>query len=125
MVRGVVQPTAITCSYLIRLVYREMGTPRVYVDSPPLARRAAEPDVPVPHTYSFNSPGSERPCVFYPDGREWHPAKPVATTIMPWLLSWLVDYEIWHATGQWLGGGIAHHEVKRRVEARNSTEDRA
>jgi hypothetical protein len=33
----------------------------------------------------------------------------VALTIIPWAAQWLVCYEIWHATGQWVGGG-AHPE---------------
>ncbi len=29
----------------------------------------------------------------------------IATTVIPWLLEWLVYYEAWQATGEWLGGG--------------------
>jgi hypothetical protein len=36
----------------------------------------------------------------------------VATTIMPWLLLWLTFYELWLATGVWLGGGTVHSPRK-------------
>jgi hypothetical protein len=26
-------------------------------------------------------------------------------SIVPWTSLWLYYYEIWHATGEWLGGG--------------------
>jgi hypothetical protein len=31
---------------------------------------------------------------------------PIALTIIPWLLEWLVYYEAWLVTGEWLGGGV-------------------
>ena len=97
----------------MRLSYRLDAAPRVTITAPKLMRRPEEPDSPIPHTYDFNTPGRERPCLYYPRGAEWSPDKPLATTVMPWLLTWLVDYEVWYATGVWLGGGIAHGSVKR------------
>ena len=29
----------------------------------------------------------------------------VVNTIIPWTSEWLLHYELWHATGKWLGGG--------------------
>ena len=107
-VQGVVQPSPIADRYAFRLEYREQGRPRVFVDCPQLTRRIESPEEPIPHTYGYATPGSEQPCVYYPDGREWNPAKPIAVTVIPWLLCWLMDYEIWLATGEWLGGGMAH-----------------
>jgi len=112
VVTGVVQPSAITRPYRVRLTYREFGYPKVYVLSPKLVRRAQEPTKPIPHTYDDSTAGQERPCVYCPYGREWTPVRPLATSIMPWLLSWLVDYEIWLATGEWLGGGVSHRSTK-------------
>jgi hypothetical protein len=112
VVRGIVRPSAITEEYRIRLTYRDRGVPKIQVVSPKLARRPQEPDTPIPHTYQFLTVGSERPCVYYPRSREWTPAMPIAWTVMPWLLSWLVDYEVWFATGEWFGGGVPHGDVK-------------
>lgn len=112
VVAGVVQPTCITRSYRIRLTYTERGVPKVYVVSPKLARRPQEPETPIPHTHEYTTPGMERPCLYYPKSLEWTPYMLLATSIMPWLLSWLVDYEVWYATGEWLGGGMPHGSTK-------------
>jgi hypothetical protein len=112
VVTGVVRPTRITREYRIRLTYRDYGAPKVYVVSPKLERRPQEPEIPIPHTYEFATPGNEHPCVYYSKSREWTPHMLLATSIMPWLLSWLLDYEFWYATGEWLGGGMPHGSTK-------------
>jgi hypothetical protein len=113
IVTGLVQPTPITREYRIRLTYKDFFVPKVYVISPKLERRAAEPDTPIPHTYDYLTVGKERPCVYHPGSDEWNASVLLATSVMPWLLSWLVDYELWHATGEWLGGGMPHGPTKR------------
>ena len=125
IIRGRVHPSPLTETYTMRLTYRLGGAPQLHVVSPKLERRPGEPDAPIPHTYNSSTPGSERPCVYYPDGREWTPAMLLATTIMPWLLAWLVDYELWRATGQWFGGGIAHGGRERRDEPSPKDEEAA
>jgi hypothetical protein len=37
----------------------------------------------------------------------------IATTIIPWLSLWLYYYEVWHATGEWMGGGIEHGDATK------------
>ena len=117
VVEGVVRPSPVTREYRIRLSYVPGRRPRVEVLSPRLARRAEAPDVPIPHTYDYTIVGEERPCVYYPFSREWTPAMPLATTIMPWLLAWLVDYELWLATGEWMGGGMPHGSREKAENA--------
>jgi hypothetical protein len=39
----------------------------------------------------------------------------VADTTVPWTALWLYHYEVWHATGEWLGGGIDHHRGRKRA----------
>lgn len=34
----------------------------------------------------------------------------IANTIIPWTIEWLYYYELWLATGEWLGGGD-HPEI--------------
>lgn len=114
---GVIQPSAITRAYRVQIGYQQGGVPRAYVLSPKLMRRESAPDIAIPHTYNFTTPGQERPCLYYPRNREWTADMPVATSIMPWLLSWLVDYEYWLATGEWLGGGVAHGDTKTQTHA--------
>jgi hypothetical protein len=69
------------------------------VEAPGLARHADGEKV--PHTCAENEP-----CLFYATYREWSPEMPIAMTIIPWLLEWLLYYEAWLATGEWLGGGV-------------------
>lgn len=113
-VTGVVQPSPITRRYVVQVEYRELGVPRAAVLRPALSRRIEAPDVPIPHTYGFNTPGSERPCLYYPKGREWTASMSIAMTIMPWLLGWLVDYEVW------LGGGVSHGEGEKSEQGQDA-----
>lgn len=103
--RGTVQPHSLSRQYRVRLDYEPAWNPRTWVDDPPLKPR--EPDGTIPHTY----PGP-RPCLFYPGDREWDGWMLIANTIVPWLQTWLFFYEVWHATGEWFGGGVAHGPIK-------------
>jgi hypothetical protein len=56
-------------------------------------------------------PGESLPHVF-PDGtlclhldHEWTTNMLASDTIVPWTSEWLINYEIWKATGEWFGGG--------------------
>lgn len=109
--RGTLKPTQITAEYSVRIEYQLGSPPKAFVEDPKLTRRAGAADTPIPHTYDGTSPGKERPCVFYPR-EDWSPTKAVSKTVIPWLMAWLVDYELWHATGEWMGGG-RHPEVER------------
>ena len=104
--RGTLVPNLITRKYRVRIEYEGNGNrPEVYVEEPKLLRRPQEPDEPIPHTYESTMPGKERPCAFYP-AMDWDGTRPIATSVVPWLMSWLFDYEVWHATGHWHGGGL-------------------
>jgi hypothetical protein len=98
-----VSPTSIGEEYQFRLEYAERGGPRVWIEDPPLRPRT--PGGTIPHTYWNGSGSSPRPCLYHPSKGEWRPYNTIATTIIPWLFEWLFFYEIWHATGEWHGGG--------------------
>lgn len=36
---------------------------------------------------------------------EFDSRKLISNTIIPWTIEWLYFYELWLATGEWLGGG--------------------
>ena len=116
-ITGVVQPTPIARRYTVRIVYKEFGIPRAYVLNPLLTRRPDAPDVLIPHTYDAATPGSERPCLFHPRRHDWNASMAIASSVMPWLLTWLIDYEIWQATGEWLGGGAMHGDGPKSTNA--------
>lgn len=117
VVTGIVTPSPITRAYRVRVTYKDYGVPKVYVVSPKLERRGQEQETPIPHTYEQATPGQERPCLYFPEAREWTPDMALATSVMPWLLSWLVDYELWYATGEWLGGGVHRGSTKGPEQA--------
>lgn len=106
--RGVVQPSELHNAYQVRVEYRIGSPPRAWVEEPKLQR--LEPEGRIPHTY-LNDDGTERPCLYLPQKCEWSPDKKLALTIIPWLSLWLVFYETWRVTGEWLGGGV--HPTRR------------
>jgi hypothetical protein len=82
--------------------------PEVTVIDPPLARRAEDPDGPIPHVYI--DPERDQPvlCLFDPRDGGWTRDQAIADTVLVWTASWLRFYEAWHATGVWTGGSARH-----------------
>lgn len=97
---GSLQPTEMSQTYNLRIVYKIRCPPEVFVKSPALLPRGPEP---VPHLYSASA---QKLCLFLPGTGEWTESKLIAKTIMPWTMWWLHHYELWRATGTWLGGGV-------------------
>lgn len=109
VIRGPARPTPICHEYRVRVQYPLGRAVRVDVEDPHL--RPREPGGKIPHVY-----GGDQPCLYLPKLREWRPSMAIADTIVPWLFLWLFHYEIWHATGEWLGGGV--HPPSRRARRR-------
>lgn len=100
---GTIQPTDMSSSYTVKISYRSSdGRPHVTVLDPELKRRtdAEGKERAIPHVYK----GPEL-CLFLPWGNEWTCEMSIASTIVPWASLWLYFYEVWHATGEWLGEG--------------------
>lgn len=94
---GPLRPTELSAEYRVRITYiPTKARPRVTVLSPKLASR--EEGVPIPHTFA-----ADRICLHLTE--EWDSSLYIHETIVPWTSLWLYYYEIWHATGEWLGGG--------------------
>lgn len=92
---GTLQPTPASRVYTVRITVTKTRYPRVDVIDPVLETR----------------PGESLPHVF-PDGslclhldHEWSTDMLVVDTIVPWTAEWLINYEVWKATGEWHGGG--------------------
>lgn len=58
----------------------------------------------IPHIYSKNPIKKRlRLCLYY--GDEFKRGMSIVETLIPWTVEWLYYYELWLATGKWLGGG--------------------
>jgi hypothetical protein len=91
-------PSSLSKTYTVRLRYKLNKSPDIIVIKPGLISPDGEN---LPHTYS-----GERLCLYYPGVGEWRSNLLLARTIVPWISEWLINYEIWLATGTWCGGGI-------------------
>lgn len=98
---GFLRPTPLSASYTLNVLYRQGFNPKAYIREPQLA---VLPGKELPHVYSQVE---QRLCLYYPrGGGEWNESMSIALTIVPWASEWLLFYELWLSTGQWLGGGI-------------------
>lgn len=93
---GNLRPTSTSDDYTIEISYRIPTRPRIHVLSPPL--RLAPGQNRLKHVF----PGDE--LCLYIQG-EWRPDLPLSRYVIPWVSEWLLFYEVWLATGEWLGGG--------------------
>jgi hypothetical protein len=93
---GTLRPTALSDAYTIELRYDFPKRPRIQVLKPAL--QLAPGHTRLPHVYEENDL-----CLHVPG--EWRPDLRIDQFIVPWISFWLYFYEIWLATGEWLGGG--------------------
>ena len=88
-----------------QVMYRLMPVVRVQHPSLVLNPEAAE-EAPLPHVYPDKENYCLSPlCLFDPAAGEWNHSMKIADTTVPWTVRWLACYEIWEATGRWVGGG--------------------
>ncbi|MEK5377586.1 hypothetical protein [Paenibacillus sp. FSL P2-0173] len=95
---GQLKPTELSQIYTVSIEYTLGSSPKVQVLDPCLRPRQGEK---IPHMFD-----QKRLCLYYPASKEWNKNKWIHQTIIPWTSMWLYFYEIWHATGEWLGEGI-------------------
>ncbi len=94
--RGNLQASPLGSKYEIEIRLRASSSPVVFVLDPALMTRDGEE---IPHRFEDGSL-----CLHYHG--EWSRRNSIAETTVPWTATWLYYYELWHATGEWLGGGI-------------------
>lgn len=97
-VKGELQPTSRSDVYTIEIIYQFRKRPIVNILKPVLVKNFKEEDI--PHVY----PG-DKLCLYQPKYNEFKFSDFLSTTIIPWTSLWLYHYEVWHVTGDWLGGG--------------------
>lgn len=102
---GRLQPTDQSDQYLVAIDYRLGQRPKVYVRTPELFNH--KNGEPIPHLFPDGAL-----CLYLTNSGEWSSGDALAETTVPWACLWLYHYEVWHATGLWMGGGV--HPRRRR-----------
>jgi hypothetical protein len=75
----------------------------------------------LPHIYwNDRAPLWPALCLWDPDDMCWGPEMTIATTIIPWTSEWLLFFEYWQISGEFLGPG--RHPRRRRNECPNPPE---
>lgn len=92
---GSVNPSVGCGAYELRLEARQGRPPTVVVNAPAL--RPNDDDL-LPHVYDDGSL-----CVS--QRGDWRPHMLFTDTFLPWSCEWLINYELWLATGLWHGDG--------------------
>lgn len=95
---GELNPSGKAGAYKVKVNYSIHRRPKVWVLDPPLLKRSDEEEI--PHLYPDGSV-----CLYLPWNNEWNRNLLIARTIIPWISLYLYFYEIWHITGEWMGGG--------------------
>lgn len=97
-------PTPNSVTYRIRIDYHINHSPKVYVIEPPILARPEGVEE-LPHVFNTEK---QQICLYYGRLGEWDSTKFLAREIVPWASEWLMFYELWLITGEWLGEGIPH-----------------
>lgn len=97
-VSGELCPTARSVLYNFELDYVLKGKPVIKILNPVLIKNFKGDKI--PHIYSDDSL-----CLYRPKYGEFTSSDLLSETIIPWAALWLYYYEVWHMTGEWLGGG--------------------
>lgn len=95
------KPSPLSRNYSIRITMKKNKWPKVYVTSPNLLELANGRKI--PHLYSQKK---QKLCLFLPQVMEWHSAKILSRTVVPWIYLWLFYFEEWLFSDEWKGGGI-------------------
>jgi hypothetical protein len=127
---GPVKPAGKT--YRIRVVYFRrtifdgwtLQNPYVSVHAvdPQIGAEAIEDAKLLPHIY-WNERNPEWPtlCLWDPKEMSWTPERSIAATIIPWASEWLLFFEYWQITGEFLGPG--RHPDRRPIACQKTEEN--
>lgn len=107
---GNIKPTPLSREYKVHLQYGLNKTPKVWVVGDELKKLNAKD---FPHYFDVDSNLKKvRICLYR--YQEFSVTKFLAKTIVPWTVEWLYFYEMWLATGRWLGGG--EHPMAKHIK---------
>lgn len=83
--------------YKIRIEFREGYAPLVFITSPHIVPQ------PAIHIYKEGCL-----CLYYPGEFKWKDSTKIAQYTIPWIVGWILYYEIWKITGKWEGAEHKH-----------------
>ena len=113
---GQIKPTPLSKEYTVILIYQLRKSPKVWVVGDEL-ENLDSPEF--PHKFDIDDESKMvRICIYR--NAEFTSSKLLANTIVPWAIEWLYYYELWLATGEWLGGGEHPEDGIPKME--NATE---
>jgi hypothetical protein len=95
---GSLKPTSRSLSYKIQITYNLKQHPDIILLNPVLELNFNNESS--PHLYP-----NKTLCLYRPIYGQFKFSDLISETIIPWTSLWLYHYEVWHLTGDWMGGG--------------------
>lgn len=95
--RGELQPIDAVNKYKVEIRMRPNRKPVVRITSPKIIPSSKI------HTYSDGSL-----CLYYPADMVWKSTTLIADYTIPWIVEWILYYEIFQITGKWEGNEAPH-----------------
>lgn len=106
---GKLKPTPLSREYSVTIKYTLNTRPHIFVSGNELYNLESEH---FPHKY-FKDPETKIVEICLYRHNQFSSSMLLSDTIIPWAIEWLYFYELWLATGEWLGGG-EHPVVKNK-----------
>ncbi len=95
-----------------------LDRPHVIIAEPAIKPIAENEYENIPHLiFKSTDPQRSALCLFDPDGNEWTPCDLIAETTVCWTAEWLIYYELWHLTGEWLAPSVGYESVGHIMKA--------
>lgn len=94
---GEIQPTSDCDKYKVKIEFFPGRQPQVFIKSPDLPRNNEI------HVYNEGFL-----CLFDPSETYWKDTLKMSEYTIPWLVEWILYYELWKITGKWEGRSSSH-----------------
>ena len=103
-------PSLASATYKVLITYKlSEFSPRSWLIEPIIE---SHKDKNLEHVYGFDAKGHPRLCVYDPKTNEWTGQMLLATSYVPWIVTWLNAYEYWMITNKWIYPAISHRKKK-------------
>lgn len=99
--KGKVKPNGCKEEYSFSIHYKPEKPPKFYITNPKIAYNKEL------HMYKEGNL-----CLYFPDDMPWSDNISIAKKMIPWLIEWIIFYELWLITGMWFGKAAPHGNYK-------------